>query len=45
MFDQNSTKGGLGMSDKSLEYISETQTLIGQKKRELVDVETGEKYG
>lgn len=31
------------MSDKSLEYISETQTLIGQKKRELVDVETGEK--
>ena len=31
------------MSDKSLEYISDTQTLIGQKKRELVDVETGEK--
>lgn len=28
--------------DKSLEYISNTQTLVGQKKRELIDVETGE---
>lgn len=28
--------------DKSLEYISQTQTLVGQKKRELVDTETGE---
>lgn len=28
--------------DKSLEYISQTQTLIGSKKRELIDVETGE---
>lgn len=28
--------------DKSLEYISQTQTLIGQKKRELLDRETGE---
>ncbi|MCU5744979.1 replication/maintenance protein RepL [Bacillus cereus] len=28
--------------DKNLEYQSETQTLIGQKKRELIDVETGE---
>ena len=28
--------------DKNLEYISQTQTLIGQKKRELVDRETGE---
>lgn len=28
--------------DKSLEYISQTQTLIGQKKRELIDRETGE---
>lgn len=28
--------------DKSLEYISQTQTLVGQKKRELVDRETGE---
>lgn len=28
--------------DNSLEYISSTQTLIGQKKRELVDQETGE---
>ena len=28
--------------DKSLEYISHTQTLVGQKKRELVDRETGE---
>lgn len=28
--------------DKNMEYISETQTLIGSKKRELVDKETGE---
>lgn len=28
--------------DRNLEYISQTQTLIGQKKRELVDKETGE---
>ena len=28
--------------DKSLEYISQTQTLVGQKKRELIDKETGE---
>ena len=28
--------------DKSLEYISQTQTLVGQKKRELLDRETGE---
>lgn len=29
--------------DKSMEYIGDTQTLVGQKKRELLDVETGEK--
>lgn len=28
--------------DKSLEYVSQTQTLVGQKKRELMDTETGE---
>lgn len=28
--------------DKSMEYISDTQTLIGQRKRELLDTETGE---
>ena len=28
--------------DKSLEYISQTQTLVGQRKRELLDVQTGE---
>lgn len=28
--------------DKSLEYISNTQTLVGTKKKELVDTETGE---
>ena len=28
--------------DKNLEYISQTQTLVGQKKRELIDRETGE---
>lgn len=30
------------MVDKNLEYISETQTLVGSKKRHLVDVDTGE---
>jgi len=28
--------------DKSMEYVSDTQTLIGQKKRELLDTATGE---
>ena len=28
--------------DKNLEYHAETQTLVGQKRRELVDTETGE---
>lgn len=28
--------------DNSLTYISETQTLIGERKRELIDKETGE---
>lgn len=28
--------------DKNLEFIQETQTLIGSKKRHLVDMETGE---
>lgn len=28
--------------DKSLEYVSNTQTLVGTKKRNLVDVDTGE---
>ena len=28
--------------DKSLEYVSQTQTLVGQKKRQLMDTETGE---
>ena len=28
--------------DKHLEYMSQTQTLVGQKKRELLDLETGE---
>ena len=30
------------MADKNLEYIQDTQTLVGSRKRELVDVETGE---
>ena len=29
--------------DKSMQYIQETQTLIGERKRELVDVDTGER--
>ena len=28
--------------DKSMEYIRDTQTLIGQKKRELLDIASGE---
>lgn len=32
------------MYDKSLEYISNTQTLIGTKTRILVDKETGEEF-
>ena len=36
-------KGGkMAEYDKSLEYISNTQTLVGQQKRELVDTQTGE---
>ena len=30
------------MSDRNMEYIADTQTLVGSKKRELVDVQTGE---
>ena len=30
------------MADKHLEYIQDTQTLVGNRKRELVDVQTGE---
>lgn len=29
--------------DRHLDYMSDTQTLIGSKKKELVDVDTGEK--
>ena len=28
--------------DKNMEYISQTQTLVGQRKRELLDTQTGE---
>lgn len=31
-----------GNYDKSLEYISQTQTLVGEQKRTLVDQDTGE---
>ena len=30
------------MADKHLEYVQDTQTLVGNRKRELVDVQTGE---
>lgn len=30
------------MADKHLEYIQDTQTLVGSRKRELLDVQTGE---
>ena len=30
------------MADKHLEYIQDTQTLVGKRKRELIDVQTGE---
>ena len=36
------TKGDLSMADGNLEYIQDTQTLIGSRKRELIDVQTGE---
>ena len=36
------TKEELSVADKNMEYIADTQTLVGTKKRELVDVETGE---
>ena len=28
--------------DKSMEYISQTQTLIGQQRKRLIDQDTGE---
>jgi len=39
-----SERGILPMSnyDKSLEYTSDTQTLVGQRKKEYMDMETGE---
>lgn len=40
---KNNIKEGKTMSDKTnFEYIQNTQTLVGSKKRELVDRETGE---
>lgn len=30
------------MADKNMEYIQDTQTLVGSRKRELLDVQTGE---
>lgn len=30
------------MADKHLEYMQDTQTLVGSRKRELLDVQTGE---
>ena len=37
-------KGGdkVAKYDKSMEYISQTQTLIGQQRKRLVDQDTGE---
>jgi DNA-binding transcriptional regulator YhcF (GntR family) len=32
----------MGKFDKSMEYISQTQTLIGQQRKRLVDQDTGE---
>lgn len=32
----------MGEYDKSLEYVSSTQTLVGQQRRRLVDQDTGE---
>lgn len=32
----------MGKYDKSLEYVSQTQTLIGQQRKRLVDQDTGE---
>ena len=30
------------MSDKNFDYIQDTQTLVGQQRRELMDTKTGE---
>ena len=30
------------MADKHLEYMQDTQTLVGSRKRQLMDMETGE---
>ena len=30
------------MAGKNLEYMQDTQTLVGSRKRELIDVQTGE---
>lgn len=30
------------MTDANLEYVQDTQTLVGSRKRELIDVQTGE---
>lgn len=33
----------MAMADKHFEYIQDTQTLVGSRKRQLMDMETGEK--
>ena len=34
----------MGKYDKNLEYVADTQTLIGTREKHLVDTETGEAY-
>jgi len=36
-------KGGSKLMDKSMEYQSDTQTLLGTKQKIYIDSETGEK--
>jgi hypothetical protein len=41
-FRLSKSKEKMTMSDKNFDYIQDTQTLVGQQRRELMDTKTGE---
>lgn len=41
-FRLSKSKEKMTMSDKNFDYIQDTQTLVGQQRRELIDTKTGE---
>lgn len=41
-FRLSKAKEKMTMSDKNFDYIQDTQTLVGQQRRELMDTKTGE---